>query len=218
MNLVLLGPPGAGKGTQSKMLQQTYHIPQISTGDMLREAKQEKTTLGREAEKYMSQGLLLPDQLVIELIEERLQKNDCKKGFILDGFPRTVSQAIALDKMLADIHQEVQLAISIEVPEEDLIKRMTGRRTCSSCGMGFHVEFSPPKKNEICDVCGSQLIQREDDKEETIRKRQLIYREQTAPLIGYYQEKGKLKKIKGLGSVQDIYHDICNTVQPLISS
>ncbi len=199
MNIILLGPPGAGKGTQAKRLIDRYGIPQISTGDMLRAALKEGTPLGLEAKTFMDKGALVPDSVVIGLVKERIQKSDCAKGYMLDGFPRNVSQAEALDNMLSGLSQKVDDVISIEVPNEELIGRLTGRRTCRSCGAGFHVMFDPPKKPGVCDKCSGELYQRDDDNETTVKSRLEVYDKQTKPLIDYYQNQAKLRGIAGVG-------------------
>jgi adenylate kinase len=205
MNLILLGPPGAGKGTQAKRLIDAYGIPQISTGDMLREAVKNQTQLGLEAKKYMDAGQLVPDEVVIGLVKERLAQPDCAKGFMLDGFPRTVAQAEELDKVLAEMGKAIDHVISIEVPNEELIGRLTGRRTCRNCGAGYHVIFDPPKEEGKCDKCGGELYQRDDDNEATVANRLKVYESQTKPLIDYYQAKGLLRPIDGVGSIDDIF-------------
>ncbi|MBU4564371.1 MAG: adenylate kinase [Desulfarculus sp.] len=204
MNLILLGPPGAGKGTQAKMLIDAYGIPQISTGDMLREAVKNQTALGMEAKKYMDSGQLVPDEVVIGLAKDRLAKPDCEKGFMLDGFPRTVPQAEALDKVLAGMGKKIDHVISIEVPNSELMGRLTGRRTCKACGQGFHVMFDPPKVEGVCDKCGGELYQRDDDNEETVGNRLKVYGSQTEPLIDYYKAKGLLRPIDGVGGMGEI--------------
>jgi adenylate kinase len=204
MNLILLGPPGAGKGTQAQKIVDRYHIPQISTGDILRGAVKEKTPLGVKAKGFMDQGKLVPDELVIGIIEQRLKAQDCKAGFILDGFPRTIAQAEALQPILSGMGKQIDHVINIEVDEEELVRRLTGRRTCKNCGAMFHVLFQPPKKEGICDRCGGPLYQREDDKEETIRTRLKEYQRQTAPLIDYYQQKNTLRSIQGMGGQDQI--------------
>ena len=204
MNLVLLGPPGAGKGTQAKMLINAYGIPQISTGDMLREAVKNKTPLGLEAKKAMDAGQLVTDEVVIGLVRERLAKPDCENGFMLDGFPRTVPQAEELEKVLADLGKSLDHVISIEVPNEELMGRLTGRRTCKACGQGFHVMFDPPKEKGKCDKCGGELFQRDDDNEETVGNRLKVYDDSTKPLIDFYQGKGLLRPINGVGKISDI--------------
>jgi adenylate kinase len=204
MNLILLGPPGAGKGTQAKMLIEAYGIPQISTGDMLREAVKNQTALGLEAKKYMDSGQLVPDEVVIGLAKDRIAQPDCEKGFMLDGFPRTVPQAEALDKVLAGMDKKIDHVISIEVPNQELMGRLTGRRTCKACGQGYHVMFDPPKQEGVCDKCGDQLYQRDDDNEQTVGNRLKVYEAQTAPLIDYYKAKGLLRPIDGVGGMGEI--------------
>lgn len=208
MNIILLGPPGAGKGTQAKRLIDKYSIPQISTGDMLRAALKEGTALGLEAKKYMDQGALVPDTVVIGLVKERIQKPDCQKGYMLDGFPRNVSQAEALDKMLGELGQKIDHVVSIEVPSSELLGRLTGRRTCKSCGGGFHIMFDPPKKEGVCDKCGGELYQRDDDNEATVSSRLKVYDSQTKPLIDYYSKQSKLRPINGVGSMGEIFDRI----------
>lgn len=208
MNLILLGPPGAGKGTQAKMLIEAYGIPQISTGDMLRAAVANQTALGLEAKKYMDAGQLVPDEVVIGLAKDRIAQPDCQKGFMLDGFPRTVPQAEALDKVLSGMGKKIDHVISIEVPDQELMGRLTGRRTCRSCGQGYHVMFDPPKVEGICDKCGGELYQRDDDNEATVSNRLKVYNDQTAPLINYYQQKGLLRPIDGVGSISEIQERI----------
>ena len=208
MNIILLGPPGGGKGTQAKLLTEKYRIPQISTGDILREAVKKGTPLGKNAKAYMDAGKLVPDDVVIGIIEERLKQADCQKGFILDGFPRTVVQAEALNNTLNGMQKKVEHAISITVDGEELIQRLTGRRTCRSCGAMFHVVFNYPKKEGVCDSCSGELYQRDDDKEATIRNRLNVYNQQTSPLIDYYQKKGLLRTIKGVGKIEDIFKKI----------
>jgi adenylate kinase len=213
MRLVLLGAPGAGKGTQAKKLIERYSIPQISTGDILRKAVQDGTPLGKEAKSYMDKGELVPDNVVIGIIKERLTQEDCKKGYILDGFPRNVAQAKALDEMLLSLNSPLDYAISIDVPFDELMKRLTGRRTCRNCGQMYNIYFTPPKKNGVCDKCGGELYQRDDDKEETIRKRLEVYEAQTAPVIGYYREKGILKSVPGTGEIDDIFNKIISILE-----
>ncbi len=205
MNIILLGPPGAGKGTQAKRLTEKYGIPQISTGDMLRAALKDGAPLGLEAKKYMDRGALVPDSVVIGLVKDRIQKPDCARGYMLDGFPRNVSQAEALDGMLNGLGQKTDDVICIEVPSSELIARLTGRRTCRNCGNGFHVMFDPPKKDGICDRCGGELYQRDDDNEATVSSRLKTYEDQTKPLIDYYTRQGKLRRIDGVGSMDAIF-------------
>jgi len=208
MNIILLGPPGAGKGTQAKMLIDEYQIPQISTGDILRAAVKEGTRLGKEAKSYMDKGELVPDSVVIGIVEERIQEPDCKKGYMLDGFPRTVPQAEALDDMLGKLSAQIDHVVSIEVANEELVKRLTGRRTCRECGAGYHVMFDPPKVEGICDKCGGELYQRDDDNEETVSSRLNVYESQTLPLIDYYKVKGKIRPIDGVGEIKEIFERI----------
>ena len=208
MNLILLGPPGAGKGTQAQMIVERYRIPQISTGDILRNAVKENTPLGVKAKAFMDRGQLVPDEVVIGIIDERLRAPDCNPGFILDGFPRTIAQAEALQPILTKIGKSIDHVINIEVDPEELVHRLTGRRTCRNCGAMFHVLFHPPKGEGVCDRCGGTLYQREDDKEETIRTRLREYQKQTAPLIEYYQQKNRLRSIQGMGGQDQILERI----------
>jgi adenylate kinase len=209
MRLVLLGAPGAGKGTQAKMLIEKYKIPQISTGDILRKAVADGTPLGKEAKVIMDKGELVPDKIVLGLVEERVKQDDCKKGFILDGFPRNTAQAEALDKMLNATGLPIDSALSVDVPKDDLMKRLTGRRTCKNCQQMYNVYYSPPKKDALCDKCGGELFQRGDDKEDTIKKRLEVYDAQTAPLIDYYNKKGILKSVMGVGNIDEIFNKVC---------
>ncbi len=213
MNLIFLGPPGSGKGTQAKMLVDKYGIPQISTGDILREAVKEGTPLGKEAKKYMDEGKLVPDEVVVGIVRERLKEPDCTKGFILDGFPRTIPQAEALDKTLQEMGKGIDHVLSLEVDREELVRRLSGRRTCKRCGAMYHIIFDPPKKDGVCDRCGGELYQRDDDKEETIRERLRVYEEQTAPLIEYYRKKGLLRPIDGVGKIEEIFARIRETIE-----
>lgn len=208
LNLVLLGPPGAGKGTQAKMMVETFKVPQISTGDILRAALKERAPLGLKAKEFMDKGFLVPDALVVEIIEERLKADDCQNGYILDGFPRTVGQAQALDQVLADRHSAIDHVISIEVDKGELLKRLTGRRTCRQCGRGYHVIFDPPLNINVCDKCQGELYQRDDDNEDTVRNRLEVYDFQTFPLIEYYKEKNLIRSINGQGGIQQIFDRI----------
>ena len=208
MNLILLGPPGAGKGTQAQRIADRYRIPQISTGDILRASVKESTPLGMKARGFMDQGQLVPDGIVIGIIEERLKAKDCDSGFILDGFPRTIPQAEALQPILTKIGKKIDHVINMVVDPEELVRRLTGRRTCKNCGAMFHLLFQPPKKEKICDRCGGTLYQRADDKEETIRTRLKEYEKQTAPLIQYYQGKKTLRSIQGVGGPDQIFDQI----------
>ena len=212
MRLVLLGAPGAGKGTQAKKLIEKHGIPQISTGDILRKAVADGTPLGKEAKSYMDKGELVPDKVVIGLIEDRLTQPDCKKGFILDGFPRNTAQAETLDAMLKKLNMPLDSALSVDVPKDDLMKRLTGRRTCKGCQQMYNVYFSPPKKNGVCDKCGGELFHRDDDKEETIKRRLDVYDAQTAPLINYYKKSGILKSVIGVGGIDEIFKKVCSVL------
>ncbi|MGQ9646745.1 MAG: adenylate kinase [Thermodesulfobacteriota bacterium] len=212
MNLILLGPPGAGKGTQAQRIVERYHIPQVSTGDILRAAVKERTSLGAKAKEFMDQGKLVPDELVIGIIEERLKSPDCSQGFILDGFPRTIAQAEALQTILAKMGKAIDHVINVEVDDEELVRRLTGRRTCKNCGAMFHMIFHPPKREGFCDRCGGPLYQRDDDQEGTIRTRLKEYQKQTAPLIQYYQKKKKLRSIAGVGEQNQIFERIVKTL------
>ncbi len=205
MRLILLGAPGAGKGTQSKRLVEAYGIPQVSTGDMLREAVRNETQLGIEAKSFMDKGELVPDSVVIGIIEERLKENDCGKGFILDGFPRTVIQADALKKTLDGLGRNIEHVVNLSVDNAELVERLTGRRLCKTCGSGFHVAFAPPKAEGVCDECGGELYQRDDDREETIRERLRVYENQTASLIDYYKKEGSLSIVEGTGTEEAIF-------------
>jgi adenylate kinase len=210
MNLILLGGPGAGKGTQAKKLIDKYQIPQISTGDILRAAVKDGTEMGKKAKEFMDAGKLVPDEVVIGIIKDRLAQPDCKKGFILDGFPRTVPQAEALDKVLGGLNTGIDHVVSIDVDEEALVTRLTGRRTCknAACGQMYHIEYTPPKKAGICDKCGSELYQRDDDNETTVRSRLATYNQATKPLIDYYTKKGLVRPIMGVGGIDDIFQKI----------
>ncbi|NOY65278.1 MAG: adenylate kinase [Nitrospirae bacterium] len=215
MRIVLLGAPGAGKGTQAKKMIEKYGIPQISTGDILRKAVADGTPLGKEAKSYMDKGELVPDSVVIGLVKERLSQDDCKKGFILDGFPRNTSQAETLDQVLSEMNMPLQLALSVDVDFDILMKRLTGRRTCKQCNQMYNIYFSPPKKEGVCDKCGGELYQRDDDKEETIKKRLEVYEAQTAPLIDYYEKKGILKRVNGVGDIDEIFANICKILEEI---
>ncbi|MBW2504524.1 MAG: adenylate kinase [Deltaproteobacteria bacterium] len=213
MKLILLGPPGAGKGTQAKMLTDYFSIPQISTGEILRTAVKEGTELGVKAKVYMDSGGLVPDEIVIGIVAERLQEPDCQNGFILDGFPRTVAQADALQTNLAEMDKTLDRVISLDVDEEALVERLTGRRTCKDCGRGYHVKYDPPAADEVCDACGGQLFQREDDCEQTIRKRLEVYSSQTTPLINYYRQSGLLTEIDGMQPIAAVQAQMLSTLQ-----
>lgn len=204
MNLILLGAPGAGKGTQAKLIAKKYSIPHISTGDMLRAAVVNETKLGIKAKTFMDKGELVPDEVVAGIVKERLSGNDCKKGFVLDGFPRTIIQADALKKALAEAGKVIDVVLNIGVSEGELINRLTGRRSCKNCGKIYHTVFNPPEKENVCDVCGGMLYQRGDDTVETVENRLKVYCKQTAPLINYYQKEGILKTIDGEKPVDDV--------------
>lgn len=208
MGIILLGPPGGGKGTQAKKLSASFGIPQISTGDMLREAVKNGTELGKMAKGFMDAGGLVPDEVVIGIVRERLRQKDCDKGFILDGFPRTIPQAEALDKAARELGKPIRTVLSLEVDEKELMERLCGRRTCPGCGAMYHVAFTPPKKTGACDKCGTALIQRDDDKEETIRTRLANYRKSTEPLIAFYRKSGALKAVAATGNIDAIYANI----------
>ena len=212
MNLILVGPPGSGKGTQAKMLIDKYGIPQISTGDILREAVKEGSPLGMKAKALMDKGSLVSDDIVIGIIEDRLGKPDCKGGFILDGFPRTVAQSEALDNILVRMGLKIDHLINIEVDDGELMKRLTGRRTCRQCGQGYHVMFDPPKNEGVCNECNGELYQRDDDKEDTIKSRLKVYHEQTAPVVGYYQEKELCRTVDGVGKMDEIFKRITDII------
>lgn len=213
MNLILLGPPGAGKGTQSVLLEKRFNIPQISTGDMLRAAVKSSTPMGVKAKAYMDAGDLVPDEVVVGIVRERLQEDDCLHGFILDGFPRTVAQADALKDSLCQLAKQLDAVVSLQVDTDALVERLTGRRTCTSCGKGFHLQFDPPADNGRCSVCGGVLMQRDDDHEETIRRRMDAYHQQTAPLEGYYQQDGLLLKVNGMGTIDSVQDTIISGIQ-----
>jgi adenylate kinase len=209
MNIILLGPPGAGKGTQAKRLEQRYEIPQLSTGDMLRAAVKSGSELGQQAKRVMDAGELMPDDLMVQMIEERIRQDDCAKGFILDGFPRTTAQAEALDQMLARLGRQLDYVIELKVDEEALVDRITGRYSCADCGAGYHDRYQAPKTEGVCDVCGStNFRRREDDNEDTVRSRMQAYRDQTAPILPYYRDKGILKQVDGMADIDEVTRQI----------
>ncbi|WP_324822117.1 adenylate kinase [Sinanaerobacter sp. ZZT-01] len=208
MNLVLLGPPGAGKGTQATQIAEKYNIPHISTGDIFRKNVKEGTPLGKKAQEYMSKGELVPDDLVIELVEDRLTEDDCKNGFLLDGFPRTVYQAEKFDVYLKEKNSVIDKVLDIDVEKDILIDRMIGRRVCKNCGATYHVKNMPPKKEGICDVCGGEIYQRADDTLETVSNRLQVYLEQTSPLIDYYEKAGNIAHINGAGALDKVFSKI----------
>jgi adenylate kinase len=203
--VILFGPPGSGKGTQGKMIAEEIGIPHIATGDIMRQAISDGTELGLKVKEFVGKGLLVPDEIVIQIIEERLKKDDTKNGFILDGFPRTIPQAVALDELFQKINTQNYKVIWLDVPDEEIVKRISGRRTCKNCQAVYNIYFNPPKVDGICDVCGGELFIREDDKEEKVKKRLEVFREQTLPLIDYYQKKGKkIIKVSGVGGADEI--------------
>lgn len=208
MKIILIGGPGAGKGTQAKRIKEEYSLPHISTGDIFRANIKNNTVLGIEARKYIDKGLLVPDDLVVDLVVDRLLQEDCKDGYILDGFPRTIPQAQALDQSLEEAKDKIDFVINIEVADENIIKRMSGRRACLKCGATYHIKHIPPKVEGVCDICESELVLREDDKPETVRKRLKVYHEQTRPLIEYYSCKGNLLRVDGSRPIDTIFEDI----------
>ena len=208
MKVVMLGAPGAGKGTQAKKIAAKYNIPHISTGDIFRANIKNGTELGKKAETYMDQGLLVPDELVVDLVVDRVNQEDCADGYVLDGFPRTIPQAEALTKALASQGQKLDYASDVDVPDENIVRRMSGRRACVGCGATYHLEYAPTKKEGICDVCGGELILRDDDKPETVEKRLGVYHEQTQPLIDYYTNAGILKRVDGTVDIEEVFQAV----------
>jgi len=208
MILILLGPPGSGKGTQAKKIREKYGIPQISTGDILRSAVKDKTDMGQKAKEFMDAGKLVPDEVVIGIIKDRIVMDDCKSGFILDGFPRTTTQAVSLSEMLAVNKMELDNILDIAVGEEFLVERLTGRRTCKNCELGYHISFSPPVEKSVCDKCGGELFQRDDDNEETVKKRFEVYDHQSKELQKYYSESGKYSRINGENDIDAVFADV----------
>lgn len=208
MKIIMLGAPGAGKGTQAKMIADKYSIPHISTGDIFRANIKNGTELGKKAKTYMDQGLLVPDELVVDLVVDRFKEADCANGYVLDGFPRTIPQAEALDKALNTIGEKVDYAINVEVPDDNIVRRMSGRRACVGCGATYHIVYNPTKAEGVCDRCGKELILRDDDKPETVEKRLKVYHEQTQPLIDFYGNKGVLKEVDGTVDMNDVFSAI----------
>lgn len=208
MKIIMLGPPGAGKGTQAKQIADKYSIPHISTGDIFRANIKNGTELGKKAKQYMDQGALVPDELTCDLVMDRIQQDDCKNGFVLDGFPRTIPQAEALDAALGKINEKMDYAIDVDVPDENIVNRMSGRRACLNCGATYHLISIPPKVEGICDRCGSEIVLREDDKPETVQKRLKVYHEQTQPLIDYYKNQGILKSVDGTQPMDEVFKAI----------
>lgn len=213
MKIIMLGAPGAGKGTQAKMIADTYGLPHVSTGDIFRMNIKNGTQLGMEAKTYMDQGLLVPDELTVRILLDRVAQEDCKNGYVLDGFPRTIPQAEVLEDALAKLGDQIDFAINVEVPDENIIRRMGGRRACLSCGATYHIEHVPPKKEGICDVCGQPLVLRDDDKPETVKNRLRVYQEQTQPLIDFYTKKGVLRSVDGTQDMQDVFAAIKEILQ-----
>jgi len=205
MKIIMLGAPGAGKGTQAKMIASKYEVPHISTGDIFRANIKNGTELGMEAKKYMDQGLLVPDELTVRILLDRVAQADCANGYVLDGFPRTIPQAKVLDDALNNLGDKIDYAINVDVPDENIIRRMSGRRACLSCGATYHIEHIPPKTEGICDTCGSALVLRDDDKAETVKNRLDVYHKQTQPLIDFYTEKGVLKSVDGTVPMEEVF-------------
>lgn len=208
MNIILMGLPGAGKGTQAEKINEKYQIPDISTGDMFRSSIKEGTALGNKAKSFMDEGALVPDEVTIGIVEERLQKEDCGKGFLLDGFPRTIAQAEALEDILTKLDTTLDYVLHVDVPEENLVERLSGRRTCPTCGRTYHVIYNPPKKEGICDKDGTSLVQRSDDEAEMVKKRLGVNMEQTKPLLDFYNEKGYLVTVNGDQDIDSVFRDI----------
>lgn len=212
MKIIMLGAPGAGKGTQAKKIAEKYSIPHISTGDIFRVNIKNGTELGKKAKTYMDQGLLVPDELVVDLVVDRVKQDDCSNGYVLDGFPRTIPQAEALDKALAAMGEAMDYAINVEVPDENIVRRMSGRRACVDCGATYHIVYAPTNEENICDNCHGELILREDDKPETVQKRLNVYHEQTQPLIDYYTEKNILIEVDGTVDIDEVFAAIVNVL------
>lgn len=208
MKIIMLGAPGAGKGTQAKKIAEKYQIPHISTGDIFRSNIKEGTELGMKAKAFMDQGSLVPDELTIGMLMDRIQKDDCKNGYVLDGFPRTIPQAESLTNALNESGQKIDYAVNVDVPDENIVNRMSGRRACLSCGATYHIVYKPSKVEGICDVCGDKLILRDDDKPETVKKRLSVYHDQTRPLIDYYKEAGVLANVDGTQDMEKVFSDI----------
>ena len=205
MKIIMLGAPGAGKGTQAKMIAEKYGLPHISTGDIFRANIKNGTELGKEAKEYMDKGLLVPDELTVRLLLDCVAQDDCKNGYVLDGFPRTIPQAEVLDEKLSELGEKVDYAINVDVPDENIVNRMSGRRACLNCGATYHIVSIPPKKEGICDVCGSELVLRDDDRPETVQNRLKVYHEQTQPLIDFYEKKGVLRSVDGTLPMEEVF-------------
>ncbi|MDO4323608.1 MAG: adenylate kinase [Lachnospiraceae bacterium] len=213
MKIVMLGAPGAGKGTQAKMIASKYQVPHISTGDIFRSNIKNGTELGKKAKEYMDQGLLVPDELTVDLVIDRLSQEDCKNGYILDGFPRTIPQAEALDAALSKRGETMDFAIDVDVPDENIVSRMSGRRACTGCGATYHIVHNPSKKGDVCEVCGETLVLRDDDKPETVQKRLTVYHDQTQPLIEYYSKQNILKTVDGTQDMNDVFTAITKILE-----
>lgn len=205
MKIIMLGAPGAGKGTQAKLIAEKYNIPHISTGDIFRANIKEGTELGKEAKQYMDKGQLVPDELTVRILLDRVSKDDCKNGYVLDGFPRTIPQAEVLDTEVAKLGEKIDFAIDVDVPDENIIRRMSGRRSCPGCGKTYHIVHVPPKKEGICDDCGKELVLRDDDKPETVKNRLDVYHKQTQPLIDYYSKQNILRTVDGTQDMNDVF-------------
>lgn len=205
MKIIMLGAPGAGKGTQAKMIAEKYSVPHVSTGDIFRANIKNGTELGMEAKTYMDQGLLVPDELTVRILLDRVAQEDCKNGYVLDGFPRTIPQAEVLDEALTKLGDQIDYAVNVDVPDENIIRRMSGRRACLTCGATYHIEHIPPKKEGVCDTCGSELVLRDDDKAETVKNRLEVYHKQTQPLIDFYTAKGVLKTVDGTLPMEEVF-------------
>ena len=215
MKIIMLGAPGAGKGTQAKLIAEKYGLPHVSTGDIFRANVKEGTQLGLEAKKYMDQGLLVPDELTVRILLDRVSRPDCSAGYVLDGFPRTIPQAQVLEKALAELGDQIDFAIDVDVPDENIVRRMGGRRACVTCGATYHMEHVPPRTEGICDTCGGELILREDDKPDTVKNRLKVYHEQTQPLIDYYKAQGKLAEVDGMKAIDDVFAEIVTVLDAL---
>lgn len=213
MKIIMLGAPGAGKGTQAKMIAEKFQIPHVSTGDIFRANIKNGTELGMEAKKYMDQGQLVPDELTVKILLDRVAQPDCENGYVLDGFPRTIPQAEVLDNALAKLGETIDFAIDVDVPDENIVRRMSGRRACLSCGATYHIEHIPPKQEGICDTCGQPLVLRDDDKPETVLKRLKVYHDQTQPLIDFYTKKGVLRSVDGTVDMKDVFQAIVNVLE-----
>jgi len=218
IRLILMGPPGCGKGTQGKMLESHYGIPQLSTGDMLRQAVSDKTEVGLTAKGFMDKGNLVPDEVLIGIMRDRLSTADCDKGYILDGYPRTIGQGEALDELFSETGHSLLSVVNMEVPDDEVVARISGRRQCKKCGTGYHIKFKRPKVDGVCDECEGELYQRDDDNEQTVRSRLAVYNEKTAPLLGYYEKQGLLVNVAGVGSIDEIYSGICSLIDERLAA